>query len=223
MKKAIAYYRVSTEEQELSGLGLNAQADAVSRFAQAEGYELIEEFTEQQSGKDNKRPVMTAALARCKKERATLIVAKLDRLSRNVAFIAKLMESGADFRAVDLPTADKLQLHIRAVFAEYERDLISQRTKAALAAIKRKGGILGRYGSEVLSKANAQAAIDFAEQMRPTIESLKGQGFKTVVALRDELNRQQVATYRKNGKWHACSVHAILKRIDKPLTSLQDS
>jgi DNA invertase Pin-like site-specific DNA recombinase len=223
MKKAIAYYRVSTEEQELSGLGLNAQADAVIRFAKAEGYELIEEFTEQQSGKDNKRPVMTAALARCKKERATLIVAKLDRLSRNVAFIAKLMESGADFRAVDLPTADKLQLHIRAVFAEYERDLISQRTKAALAAIKRKGGILGRYGSEVLSKANAQAAIDFAEQMRPTIESLKGQGFKTVVALRDELNRQQVPTYRKNGKWHACSVHAILKRIDKPLTSLQDS
>lgn len=213
MKKAIAYYRVSTEEQEESGLGLEAQADAVKRFAVAEGYTLVEEFSEQRSGKDKHRPIMMAALARCKKERATLIVAKLDRLARNVAFTANLMESKAEFRVVDLPTADKLQMHIKAVFDEYERDVISQRTKAALAALKRRGVKLGRHGAEVLAPQNAAAADQFARDTQPTIETIRGEGFKSIRAIMAELNRRNVPTYRTDGKWHYPTVRSILKRI----------
>lgn len=213
MKKAVAYYRVSTEEQEQSGLGLEAQADAVIRFAAAEGYTIINEYKEQQSGKNNDRPLMTAALAQCKKERATLIVAKLDRLSRRLAFTANLMESGADFRAVDMPTADKLQLHIKAVFNEYERDIISQRTKAALAALKRRGVKLGRHGAEVLAPQNAAAAIRFAEQTRPAVEAIQRDGFRSIRAICRELNRRDVPTFRAGGAWHYPSVRTLLKRL----------
>jgi len=213
MKKAIAYYRVSTDRQGRSGLGLEAQADAVSRFATHEGYTIIDTYTETESGKNDKRPELAAALARCKKERATLIIAKLDRLSRKVSFIASLNDSKVEFRACDNPHANKLQINILAAFAEHEREQISTRTKDALQAAKRRGVVLGRNGRNVLSKRNAAAAAQFAQDMRPKIEQLKAAGFKTVRALRDELNRQEVDTFRKGKRWHETSVHKLLNRL----------
>ena len=213
MKNAIAYYRVSTDRQGRSGLGLDAQADAINRFAEHEGYTITGAFREVESGKQSQRPQLSAALAQCKKDRATLIIAKLDRLGRKVAFISNLMESKADFRVVDNPHANRFQVHILAAFAEHEREQISSRTTDALAAAKRRGVQLGRHGAEVLSKQNAAAAVQFAEQLRPTIEDIQAAGIKAVRPIRDELNRRKVPTYRQGGEWHYCSVHAVLKRL----------
>lgn len=215
MKKAIAYYRVSTDRQGKSGLGLEAQQEAVSRFAAQEGYEVAAEFTEVESGRKNKRPQLLEALAQCKKQRATLIIAKLDRLGRNVAFISNLMESKVDFKAVDNPHANKLMVHLLAAFAEHEREQISTRTKDALGAAKRRGVQLGKHGKETLSKINATTAADFAATMKPIIEQLKAEGFTTIRALCAELNERHIPTHRANGQqWHIQSVHTLLQRIN---------
>lgn len=214
MKTAIAYYRVSTDRQGKSGLGLEAQAEAVSRFASQEDYQVTAEFIEVESGKKNKRPQLLEALAQCKKQRATLIIAKLDRLGRNVAFISNLMESRVDFKAVDNPHANKLMVHMLAAFAEHEREQISTRTKEALGAAKRRGVQLGKNGTETLSKNNAATAADFATTMRPIIEELKAQGFTTIRAICAELNRRQISTPRNNGhQWHIQTVYTLLQRI----------
>ena len=134
MKSFVAYYRVSTDKQGASGLGLDAQREAVLRYLNGGTWDLVAEFTEIESGKKDDRPQLTAALAACRKHKATLVIAKLDRLARNVAFIANLMEAGTDFVAVDMPEANKLVLHIMAAMAQHEREAISARTKAALAA-----------------------------------------------------------------------------------------
>ena len=155
-----------------------------------------------------------AALAQCRQEKALLIIAKLDRLGRNVAFIANLMESRVDFKAVDNPYANKLMVHLLAAFAEHEREQISVRTRDALQAAKRRGVQLGKHGRDIESKRNAKAAVEFAESMKPLIESLRAEGFGTVRAIRDELNRRQVPTYRGQGQqWHLQSVHSLLKRL----------
>ena len=213
MKKAITYYRVSTERQGISGLGLGAQKQAVQAFAKANDFVLTSEFTEVESGKNTKRPVLLQALAACKKERATLLIAKLDRLGRSVAFISRLIEAGVDFKAVDHPYASKLFVHITAVFAEYERDQISERTTAALKVAKEKGVELGKYGRDVLSVANKQRADRFAAAMRPTISKLRKKGITTVRAITTELNRLNVPTYREGGHWHVSSVYNMMKRL----------
>lgn len=214
IKKAIAYFRVSTDRQGKSGLGLEAQHQAVHLFAQREGYQVTAEFTEIESGKKNNRPELLAALLQCKKHKATLIIAKLDRLGRNVAFIANLMESKVDFLAVDNPHANRLMIHMLAAFAEHEREQISARTKVALQAAKRRGVQLGTHGRDVESKKNAKAADQFAKDMRPTIEKLKAEGFTTVRQICEELNDREVETFRKNkNKWHLNSVQRLLKRI----------
>src|SRR5262245_12406288 len=135
----IAYYRVSTDKQGKYGLGLDAQRKAVLDFLDGGKWELVGEFTEIESGKRNDRPELEKALAACKKHRAKLVIAKLDRLSRNVAFIAMLMDRKVDFVCCDNPTAAKFTIHILAAVAEHERDAISARTKAALAAAKANG------------------------------------------------------------------------------------
>ncbi|RSK43068.1 recombinase family protein [Hymenobacter rigui] len=140
--KYVAYYRVSTSKQGQSGLGLEAQRNTV--LAHIKDAPLLTEFTEVESGKSNKRPELLAAIAYAKKEGAVLVIAKLDRLSRNVAFIATLMETGVDFVACDLPEATPFTLHIFAALAEQERKLISGRTKAALDVLKSKGVRLGK-------------------------------------------------------------------------------
>lgn len=137
-----------------------------------------------------------AALAQCRKEKATLIIAKLDRLGRNVAFIANLMESRVQFRAVNNPHADELMIHLLAAFAQHERKQISTRTKDELQAALRRGVQLGKHGKEVLSKQNSEAADEFAERMRPIDEQIEQQGMTTIWAIRDELNQQEIPTYR---------------------------
>src|SRR5213080_3501248 len=141
--KFIAYFRVSTDKQGKSGLGLEAQRNAVLDYLNGGRWSLVQEFVEVESGKHSDRPQLTAALAACKKHKAKLVIAKLDRLSRNLAFIATLMESGVEFVAVDMPEANKLTVHILAAVAEHEREMISERTKAALKAAKARGTRLG--------------------------------------------------------------------------------
>jgi DNA invertase Pin-like site-specific DNA recombinase len=139
----VAYYRVSTDKQGRSGLGLEAQREAVRSFLNGGNWSLADAVTEVESGKRNDRPELDRALGLCRLYGATLVVAKLDRLARNVAFISKLMESGVDFVAVDFPQANRLTVHILAAVAEHEAAMISQRTRAALAAAKARGVKLG--------------------------------------------------------------------------------
>lgn len=214
MKKAIAYYRVSTDQQGKSRLGLEAQEEAVRLFAHREGYQVTAHFTEVESGKKNKRPELLAALDQCRKQKAMLIIAKLDRLGRNVAFIANLMESRVQFKAVDNPHADELMIHLLAAFAQHERKQISIRTKDALQAAKRRGVQLGKHGKEIESKRNAQAATAWADKMAPIIQKIQNQGIKTIRSICEELNRQNIPTFRDDGQqWHIQTVHTLLKRI----------
>ena len=141
--KFVAYFRVSTDKQGKSGLGLDAQRKAVEDYLNGGTWSLIGEFTEVESGKRNQRPELVKALAACKRQKAKLVIAKLDRLSRNLAFIATLMDSGVEFIAVDNPHANKLTVHILAAVAQHEREVIAQRTKDALQAAKARGVVLG--------------------------------------------------------------------------------
>src|SRR5207248_11540648 len=141
--KFVAYYRVSTDRQGKSGLGLDAQREAVTSYLNGGSWQLVQEFVEVESGKRADRPQLAAALAACRKHKAKLVIAKLDRLSRNLPFVATLMESGVEFVAVDNPHANKLTIHILAAVAQHEREMISERTKAALAAARARGTQLG--------------------------------------------------------------------------------
>jgi len=218
MKKAITYYRVSTGRQAQSGLGIDAQIKAVRDFVSANDYTVTGEYIEVESGKNNQRPVLGKALRECKKEHATLLVAKLDRMSRNVNFITGLMETGVDFKAIDIPTGEKFIVHIMAAVAEHERDQISKRTVLALQAAKERGIELGKYGRHVLSKRNRELSQRFAQKMRPTITLLMAKGFDTVRAITGELNRLKVPTYRNNGsKWHVSTVYKVMNNINAKL------
>lgn len=155
MKRYVAYYRVSTKQQGASGLGLEAQHELVKRFLG--NATLLAEFTEIESGKNNQRPQLQAALNYSKQNNATLVIAKLDRLSRNAVFILTLRDSGVDFVCADIPDANTLTIGIFAVLAQYERELISQRTKAALAAKKAQGFKLG--SPQNLTKQGAEKSI----------------------------------------------------------------
>jgi len=213
-KKFIAYYRVSTDRQGISGLGLEAQKKAVTDYLNGGENNLLAEYTEIESGKSSRRPKLIEALESCKKHKATLVIAKLDRLGRNVAFISSLMESKVDFIAVDNPHANRLMLHMLAAFAEHEREQISKRTKEALAAAKKRGVVLGRYCKETLADEIRKRADVFALSMVNTIEEIKEDGFTTIRDITKELNKRGVPTYRKGSKWHIPTVHNLLKRID---------
>lgn len=155
----VSYLRVSTARQGASGLGLEAQRAAVQGFAAGAGHTIVAELVEVESGRKADRPQLAAALGLCRLHRATLVIAKLDRLARNVAFIANLMDGGVEFVACDMPHANRLTLHLMAAMAEYERDMISQRTKAALAAAKARGVKLGNpNGVAHLRKGCVEAA-----------------------------------------------------------------
>ena len=153
-----AYLRVSTQRQGQSGLGLEAQRKAIQHLLEGQPYQ---EFIEIESGKKTKRPKLEQAIAYCRKHKTKLVIAKLDRLARNVHFISGLMESGIDFVAADMPSADRFMLHIYAAMAEEEGRRISERTKAALAAAKERGVELGKNG-KVLAKQNREEAREYA-------------------------------------------------------------
>ena len=204
----IAYYRVSTNRQGQSSLGLDAQRAAVAGFVGAR--ELVAEFTEVESGKRTDRPQLAAALELCRRHRAMLVIAKLDRLARNVAFIANLMESGVEFTAVDMPSANKLTLHILAAVAEHEREMISARTKAALAAARARGVRLGRPDGETrhMHSARSAKAAAFRAAMLPEVMRLIGEGMsqRKIAA---ELNRRGLTTYAGR-PWQVQHVSSLL-------------
>lgn len=213
-KKYVAYYRVSTSRQGQSGLGLEAQKEAVGRYLSNDASAIAAEYVEVESGKKANRPKLLEALAVCKRLQATLIIAKLDRLARNVHFISGLMESGAEFVAVDNPNANKLMLHMLAAFAEYEREQISQRTKSALAAAKARGVKLGKNGRQ-LARQNHAKAVAFAESLRPIITALIAEGYTTTRAICEQLNLRNIPTASGEAgrKWHLPQVHGTLKYI----------
>lgn len=215
MTKAVAYLRVSTDKQGKSGLGLEAQREAVARYVAANGVDLIGEHIEVETGKGanalSKRPELVAALATAKREKAGLIIAKLDRLARNVHFISGLMETGVEFAVADMPNADRFQLHLFAALAEKEAEVISQRTKAALAAAKDRGTELGKHG-KVLAARNQAEAMDRLEPIAADLLALKAEGL-SVRKMVEALNSRAIPS-PAGGKWHPASLHKALARLD---------
>ncbi len=187
----IAYYRVSTDRQGRSGLGLEAQREAVADFVIAKSWSLAGEFTEIESGKRKDRPKLAQAIAETKRIKGKLVIAKLDRLARNVHFISGLMETGVDFVAVDMPTADRFMLHVYAAMAEEEGRRISQRTKAALAAAKARGVELGKNGRTLVQAHKAEAET-YALSLFPIIMALRKDGYRTVRAITEALNERGI-------------------------------
>lgn len=211
--KFIAYYRVSTAQQGKSGLGLEAQKAAVQAFLNGGKWEVLGEFTEVESGKRTNRPQLQAALAMCKKQKATLVIAKLDRLARNLHFISGLMEAKIDFVAADMPSANRMTVQIMAVFAEEEARAISARTKAALASAKARGVKLGSNGA-VLGAENHAKAMETADSLRPVVAELNAAGIKTPAAIAEALNARSIPTPRGK-QWHRTSVIRLLSRFQE--------
>ena len=214
--KFVAYYRVSTDRQGMSGLGLDAQRAAVTKhIGQAE---LVAEFTEVESGRKNDREQLAHALSLAKRTKATLVIAKLDRLARNVHFISGLLESGVPFVCADMPEADRTFLQMMAVFAELEARKISERTKAALAQIKAQGRKLGSPTPELGSAAGIaklQAKADrYAERVGPVVrEIIAKTGAKTMRDIAEVLEARGIETPRGGCVWHPSQVANLLKRI----------
>jgi DNA invertase Pin-like site-specific DNA recombinase len=221
MRKAIAYCRVSTERQQRSGLGIEAQRTAIAQFAQAQGTTILAEFIEAETGKGadalDRRPQLAAALAAAKQAKCPVLVSKLDRLSRDVAFVAGLMAQRVPFVVAELGAdADPFMLHVYAALAEKERRLISERTRNALAAKKAKGAALGNPHN--LDKAGAlgratqqDEAKRLAGNILPVIRSIQASGITGMVAIATALNGRGVRTPR-GGRWHCSSVRNVLNR-----------
>ncbi len=189
----VAYLRVSTARQGASGLGLEAQRAAVQGFAAAGGHTILAELVEVESGGKADRPQLTAALAMCRLHRATLVIAKLDRLARNVAFIANLMDGGVEFVACDMPHANRLTLHLLAAIAEHQREIISQRTKAALAAAKARGVRLGNpNGAAQLLAHSRKGAIASAKIRTARAKQRDEEVAKLIEQLRTNKPKQRV-------------------------------
>lgn len=216
MEKVIGYCRVSRETQEQTGHSIDAQLQTIDDFVTKNGMQLLDVFIETDAGWRNNRPGLKSALSECKAHKATLLLPKLDRLSRSVAFISALIEARVKFIVIDNPNASKFLLHILAAVAENELDVIRTRTKEGLAAAKRAGVELGWYGKYVTSKFNQFHADMFACRMQPMIDAIKQRGIKTVRAITAELNKLKIPTYQKGGhKWHIYTVHRLLKRLKK--------
>lgn len=223
MRKLIAYYRVSTQRQGVSGLGLDAQQTAVTAYAGTTNGELVASYTEVESGRKNDRPELTKAIRHAKALRATLVIAKVDRLARNVAFIANLMDSGIDFIACDMPQANRLTLHIMAAVAEAEAVAISERTKVALAAAKARGVKLGatRDGNPtLLPEHRAKGAAACAKRWADEMAECYAEVAPVAVELRDSgLSLREIGarldalryTTRAGKPWTAIQVSRLLK------------
>ena len=206
----VAYYRVSTDKQGRSGLGLDAQRQVVAAFVAHRG-EIICEFTEVESTR-NQRPQLQEALDLCRKKKATLLIARLDRLARNVAFISNLMDSRVDFVAVDMPEANRLTIHILAAVAENEREMISKRTKAALQVAKMRGTRLGNPNPLPASQDGIKAlkakTAEYHATVSPVIRELRQQGM-SLSRIAAELTRRHIPTAR-GGLWYPATVKNIL-------------
>jgi DNA invertase Pin-like site-specific DNA recombinase len=218
----VCYYRVSTQKQGRSGLGLEAQQKAVRDHLNGGNWKVVGEFTEVETGKRADRPQLAAALAACRLHSAKLIIAKLDRLARNVHFISGLMESKVDFVAVDFPQANRLTVHILAAVAEHEAKMISERTKAALAAAKARGVKLGgdRHAHKLTDDARAMGRAVITDRARQraadiarTIEALQAAGTTSLRGIAAELNNRGIPTATGIGTWQAAQVSRLLARL----------
>ncbi len=221
--KLIAYHRVSTAKQGSSGLGLEAQRAAIEAYAERMQAKIARTFVEVESGKINERPELEKALHLAKVTGATLVIAKLDRLSRNAAFLLTLRNSGVRFVAADMPDANELTVGIMALVAQQEREAISKRTTEALAAAKRRGTQLGNpNGARALHRAAKgntasiaaiQARADLhAHNLRPVIDALTGEGITSLGAVAAELNERGMLTPR-GGQWYKTTVRNLLARL----------
>jgi len=219
-RKFVAYYRVSTAKQGRSGLGLDAQRKAVADYLAGGCWDLVGELVEVESGKVDRRPQLEAALARCDLTGATLVVAKLDRLSRNVAFLAALQDSGTSFVAADLPEANELTIHIMAAVAQAERKAISRRTKEALAATKARGTKLGGFrgnphdllaGPAASAAKRSSSAQARAIKVMRQIEAIRRSGAVSLRQIAAGLNAAGI-TASRGGEWQASQVKAVIER-----------
>lgn len=221
--KIVTYLRVSTVRQGRSGLGLEAQRSAIEAYAAARNATVVREFLEVESGKVNTRPELAAALHLAKVTGSVLVIAKMDRLSRNAAFLLTLRESGVKFIAADMPDANELTVGIMALVAQQEREATSTRTKDALAAYKARGGVLGNpNGAAALKRAgkgNVDAVVTikgnadaFAADLRPIILAITQEGIVSLGGIAKALNDRQIATAR-GGVWQKTTVSNLLARL----------
>ena len=218
--RTINYYRVSTAKQGRSGLGEAAQRAAIDVFCASRGCEPLGEYREIESGKRDDRPELAKALHHAKVTGATLVIAKLDRLSRNMAFLATLQDAGTKFIAADMPEANELTIHIMAAMAQAERKAISKRTKEALAAAKARGQKLGNpmgakafgpyQGNKAAVTAIKAKAKAFASDVMPIIEEIQAGGHTSLRAIGAELNDRGIVTAR-GGKWGPQSVSDVIR------------
>ncbi len=223
MQQVVSYVRVSTQRQGASGLGLDAQREAISQYCERHGASLLREFPEVESGRNNERPVLREAIAFAKRSRCKLVIGKLDRLARNVSFIANLMDSNIDFAACDIPEANRLLLHIMAAVAEAEARAISDRTISALAAAKARGKALGAMnpksrnlssdamarGRRIGSRSTALKARKSYADITPVIQRLRDEGL-SLSSIADRLNADGQST-RLGGRWRAAQVARVLQ------------
>lgn len=217
---AVAYYRVSTQRQGTSGLGLDGQRAAIEQFCRENRYELVESFTEVESGRKSDRPVLRKALVRAKATKSLLVIGKLDRLARNVHFISGLMQAGVEFRACDVPTANRLTVHILAAVAEAEAEAISARTIAALQAAKRRGVKLGASNPSC-RRLTRQAALKGSERTATIAREANREATLVAMELRSvgmslpaiaaELESRGVLT-RSGRSWTPTGVLRLIRR-----------
>jgi len=208
--KYIAYYRVSTDKQGQSGLGLEAQQAAVASYRDS----IIAEFTEIESGKVDQRPQLALALEQCRKHNAAILIAKIDRLSRDAAFLLALRKAGVDIVAADMPHAGTLEFGIRAVVAQHEREEIARRTKAALAAAKARGVRLGSPNPSAGGAVTAQAADEYAATVAPIVRSIVAKmGAASLRAIAKQLQAESVQTPRGGTTWSPSQVSNLLQRL----------
>jgi DNA invertase Pin-like site-specific DNA recombinase len=214
--KYCAYYRVSTDKQGIDGYGIDAQHKALADRLNGGSWKLVATFTEVESGRRRSRPELAKALAACKKHKAKLVVAKLDRLARNTKFLLTLLDSGVEVLFCDLPhipgAMGRFVVTQMAAVAELEAGLISERTKAGLAAAQRRGVRLGRTGAEVLAPRYRAEAFDRARQLAPVIRDLQQQGL-SMRAIAAELAKRKMPTPR-GGAWHSQLVIRIVERLE---------
>jgi len=219
---AVGLYRVSTAEQGQSGLGLEAQQASVRAFAAAQGWTLVAEFSDVASGKDDRRAGFQAALARCRQLGAVLAAARLDRITRRAHTLSQLLEDGYSVRAADMPGADDLMMRVYAAMAQKERELISERTRAALAAAKARGAVLGgdrgyRPSAGPCAAAAAcarrDAATRAAHRLSLEIDSLRQEGVTTLVGLARSLTERGVPAPRGGAVWTHTTVARVLGRV----------
>jgi DNA invertase Pin-like site-specific DNA recombinase len=223
--KVIAYYRVSTKKQGESGLGLEAQKNTINQFLASSPYELVSEYVEIESGRktDKRRPQLRAALEQCEREGATLMIAKLDRLTRNVGFLTTLLDRQVPIMALDMPNLQdpamsRFILQLMANVAELERAQISERTKKALAARKARGMTLGSptpaNGAQAGGLVTADQANEFASQVYPVIQELKKFGCATLAKIAQGLSARGIATATGKKAWSISAVRNVVNRAE---------